>query len=281
MGKGRMLRASALLAMVVLLGTMSAAEGGPDLPPVALEAFLTAAAPTGQAQQGSPVSKDDKTGTNPVNFQNTMVLWNEYRDLPGDHYFNQAVFEYRQPLQDRGAELRLRVPMVASDLSGDTEFGIGDIALRYLRSLKLTRKYAWAAGLETFFDTAGDDALGTGKYQLAPVVYYVMFLGPGRLIAPGYQHNFSIGGDDDRADINSGALDLYCLQMAKGGKSWVMLDPGLIINYEDDNSVSGYLKVVLGASIGGGASTYLKPAIGIGGDRSMDWSLEFGFKRIW
>jgi hypothetical protein len=73
MGKGHVLPASVLLAMVLWLAITCAAEGGPELPPVALEAFLTAAAPTGQAQQGSPVSKDDKTGTNPVNFQNTMA----------------------------------------------------------------------------------------------------------------------------------------------------------------------------------------------------------------
>ena len=117
---------------------------------------------------GAADTKADKTGANPINFQDTFILSNEYIDL-GDAYTNSTYFEYRMPLQENTLQWRTQIPMTASDLSGDTKFGLGDISTRFLKTVKLTPKDAWILGLEAWFDTASDPSLGTGNAP-APVL---------------------------------------------------------------------------------------------------------------
>lgn len=224
----------------------------------------------------------DKTGTNPINFQDTFIVWNEYSDLGHDLYTNQTVFEYAAPLQQNTMTVRVRIPMVTSNISGDTEFGLGDISLRGLKTVELNQKgmYAWVAGLEAWFNTASDVSLGAGKTSLGPLAIFVKFLPKQKMIiAPSYQQKFSIGGSESRADINMGMIDLYIVKMLEGGKRWVMIDPQFLIDFENDAAFGGLFKVTYGMYMGEGKSIYLKPGIGFG-EQPVDFSLETGFKVV-
>lgn len=230
---------------------------------------------------GGAASTEDKTGTNPLNFQTEFRIFNEYQDLP-DSYRNFTNFRYVAPFADRKAAMRLTLPVVATDLGDGSDFGLGDFNFRINYVPKLTPKYGWVFGLETEWDTASDDTLGTGKNTLAPVVVYVRFLPGGRIFAPAYQQKFSIGGDDDRPDINLGLIDLYYVMQRPGG--WIIVDPTIIIDYENGSDIGSQLEVELGRLLdpkwGGVSSWYFRPGIGIGAHRAYDWNFELGYKVV-
>lgn len=267
-----------VLSIGLLLSVCGAQDS--NLPAAAGQGQTGAAGRVGTPADAAAALKADKTGTNPANFQNQFVFWNEYVDLGGGLHTNQTVFDYRVPFQDQSVQLRIRIPMVSSDATGETEFGIGDISTRVVKRLKLTRKYALMAGLESWWNTAAEASLGTGKITVAPVMAYVMFYPKSRRIfAPAYQHRLSIGGDDGRADINQGSLDLYLVQMLDHGTRWVVLDPQLIVNYENGD-VGALVKLTYGTMAGPGTSIYLRPGVGLG-EQPVDWSLEAGYQMIW
>ncbi|MCE5241468.1 hypothetical protein LLH23_23635 [bacterium] len=249
--------------------------------------FLTAAGQSGAGQGGAAAGnaaaarKADKTGTNPANFQDTFVLWNEYVELDGGSYTNQTVFEYKVPLQNSTMQARLRIPMVTSDLSGDTEFGIGDISARIVKTFEVTREYALVGGLESWWNTAREASLGRGKTSLGPLLVYARFYPRQHLIfAPAYQQRFSIAGDDSRPDISEGLLDLYLVKTLGRGERWLLLDPQFTIDYENDGELGGLVKLTYGTMVSPGHSFYLRPGIGFG-ETSVDWSLEAAYQIIW
>lgn len=150
------------------------------------------------------------------------------------------------------------------------------------------KKFAVAAGLETFLDTASDDDLGSGATSLGPQVFSV-FLNPldfkGTLFAPAYQHKFSVDVDDGREDIHQGLIDLYVVWISPNKQYWSIFDPQIILDYEQDIEypiidleVGTMLDKWFGTK---GHSVYIRPSVGVGGDRSNDGSIEVGYKFIW
>jgi hypothetical protein len=247
----------------------------------ALACTLTTGALAGEATpsaQSSADSAQDKTGTNPVNFQNELRLYNVFTSLPGDHYQNLSVFRYVMPFNNRTMNIRLDLPLVATDVTGDTEFGFGDLNLRWLWTAKQTRKDAVAVGIESWWDTATDDALGSGKNALAPVVFYVMFLNKQTIFAPAYQYKFDIGGSDSRPDISQSFIDLYYVYLPKPGQ-WIIVDPTVIIDH-DRSKTSMQVEVELGRMMSPGWSAYIRPGFPIGGNQLIDWNLEVGIKSV-
>jgi hypothetical protein len=229
-------------------------------------------------EQGGAASAEDKTGTNPVNFQSEMRLFNVFTELPdGAGYINEMRYRQVWPFDNRRQQIRLEIPLVTTNVTGETEFGFGDLLVRWLMVTKATPKNAVAVGVESTWDTATSDVLGTGKNVLAPVVFYVIFLPEKKAIfAPGYQYRFDIGGSDARADVSLSAIDLYYVLLPKPGS---MIDPQIIIDHESSTT---YVQVEteFGRMMGPGWSTYLRPGFPIGGNRLMDWNLEFGIKSV-
>ena len=67
---------------------------------------------------------------------------------------------------------------------------------------------AAAVGMEFFLPTAGEDALGSGATSLGPQIFGVVFKKFGfDLIAPAYQHKFSVDKESGRQHVrcHSGA----------------------------------------------------------------------------
>ncbi len=106
---------------------------------------------------------------------------------------------------------------IEGDLNDDgkddlDESGMGDTDIRFLTVpyLDMKKKRAIALGMEVFFDTASEDALGSGATSLGPQVFAVFFKpfgGMFDLFAPAYQHKFSIDEDDGRSDVHQGLID--------------------------------------------------------------------------
>jgi hypothetical protein len=248
------------------------------------------------AQDGEKV--EDKTGTNPINFTFDARLYNEFLWLNtnGDGEQNITTAEFRMPLGEKWQfRTRVRYNWLKADTNDDgfddlDESGLGDIDFRFLTVpyLDMSKKLAIAVGLETFLNTAAEDALGSGATSLGPQAFLVFFAPfglKGTLLSPAYQHKFSVDEDDGRSKIHQGLIDIFFLKQSGDKQRWILLDPQIVLDYENDiefmlvdAEVGTMLDPYLGTK---GHSAYLRPSIGVGSDRPSDGSIEFGYKIIW
>lgn len=238
--------------------------------------------------------KQDKTGTNPINFTKDFRIYNEYSWLntDGDGNQNLTTAEFRTPFLGGKWQWRIRARYNAinADLNNDgsddiDKSGFGDIDMRFITVpyVNMAKKQAVAFGLELFLDTASDDALGSGANSLGPQIFYVKFL-PNGLFAPGLQYKFSVDKDKGRSDVDQVLIDLNYLLMAEDKKSWFFTDPQIVIDNETDTEFA-----VVDFEFGWmmtnwtdlkGHSFYIRPSVGIGVDRPVDGSVEFGYKIV-
>jgi hypothetical protein len=253
----------------------------------------------------------DNSGTNPVNFTYDFRLYTELAQLPNDGgslVTNTA--EFRLPLgrdianlqgggpgslfYDMGERLQLRTRIPYQNLSvdnpaeapfGSSEVsGIGDINFRLLGIAYASQKVIVAPGLEAWFDTASNDALGAGQTLLGPVAFAVFpgILGGRSLFAPGYQYVFDVGGGGGLSDVSLSLIDLYFVWMLAEGKNWLIVDPQISLDHENSEE-SMTVEVEWGYMIvpQSGISTYLRPGFGVGVDRPYSWNVEIGLKFVW
>ena len=180
----------------------------------------------------------------------------------------------RPPVDTPGAG-----PFNTSEVSG-----IGDFDARVLYMAHTSKKLIVATGLEAFFDTASNDALGSGKTSLGPQVFTVFpgILGGHSLFAPGYQYVFDVSGDDANPDISRSQIDLYFVWLLAQGKNWLIVDPQAILDHEADKEL-GTVEAEWGFMIApsAGASGYVRPGIGIGAEKPYSWNFEVGLKFVW
>ena len=237
--------------------------------------------------------KNDKTGTNPINFQKELRIYNEYTWLntAGDGTQNLTTVEFRSPLaggkwQFRG---RARYNSLTADFNDDgvddvDETGLGDVDMRFLTVPYLEGANGIAVGLEVFLDTATEDALGAGSTSLGPQVFYGRFF-PRGLFAPGLQYKFSVDEDAGRDEVDQIIIDLNFLLMAKSKTSWFFTDPQIIFDNETDEEFA-IVDFEFGWMLAKwwpekkGQSIYIRPSIGVGTDRPTEGSVELGYKII-
>jgi hypothetical protein len=256
-------------------------------------------------------AQQDDTGTNPANFTYDFRLYSEMASLKnsGGSLLTHTA-EFRWPLgrdvanlkgeeqgslfydmgKKFGMRFRARYQNLSVDNPGAAPFntsevsGIGDFDARVLYLAYASKRVILVPGLEAFFDTASNDALGSGKTSLGPVVFAVFpgILGGSSLFAPGYQYVFDIAGDDTRPDISRSQIDLYFVWLLAKGKNWLIVDPQIVLDHENDKEL-GTVEAEWGFMIAPsvGTSAYLRPGVGIGADRPYSWNLEVGLKFVW
>ena len=249
-----------------------------------------------QAQEQDQESDtNDKTGTNPINFQRDLRFYNEYSwlNVPGDGDQNVSTLEFRTPFAGGKWQWRVRARYnsLSADLNDDgideiDESGLGDIDMRFLTILSLNpeTKTAWAAGLEVFLNTASEDALGAGTTSLGPQIFWVKFL-PRGLFAPGLQYKFSIDESSGRSETDQILIDLNYLRMGLDKQSWFFTDPQIVIDNENNKEFAivdlewGWMMTKWKPDMKG-HSFYIRPSFGLGADRPTDYSVEIGYKFV-
>jgi hypothetical protein len=256
---------------------------------------------TEKAEEGK---KKDNSGTNPVNFTYDFRLINEMQQFKNDGGSqNKSYMELRAPmgrdlanvtgseagtLVDLGSRWAVRLrgyynTVTINDNVANTSTtysGIGDFDARILYVAKANSKFAIAPGLEAFFNTASNDAVGAGQNILAPVVFFGFFnlLGKYSIFAPGYQHRFNLDGKT----VNQSVLDIYYVKMLSKGKNWLIVNPQPIYDWENE---VGYMMVDVewGFMIvpQSGIAGYVRPGFGIGKDAPLSYNFEFAIKFVW
>jgi hypothetical protein len=292
------------LLCVLLIGVLSAEARAKDGTQPAIRANDTGAAEVqanefrGQdtpAKEGMQAEmKADKTGTNPINFTYDLRVYNEHQwlNVPGDGDQNITTLEFRAPFADGKWQFRTRVRATYLDIdrAGIDEFGFGDMDIRFLTVpyMNMEKKMAIATGLEIFINTASDTALGSNAFSLGPQIFGVFFKPFGGffdLIAPAYQHKFSVYEESGASDVHQGLIDIFFLKTSADRQKWFLLDPQIILDYENskefvlfDAEAGMMMDNLLGTK---GHSAYVRPSFGIGHYRPYDFSLEIGYKIVW
>jgi hypothetical protein len=238
--------------------------------------------------------KQDNTGTNPINFSKDFRAYNEYSWLntSGDGTQNLTTAEFRTPLFGGKWQWRVRARFnsLTADFNNDgiddvDENGLGDTDMRFITVpyVDMKKRRAVATGLEVFFDTASEDALGSGTTALGPQVFYVKFL-PRGLFAPGLQYKFSVDESSGRSETDQILIDLNYLRMAKDKQSWFFTDPQIVVDNESDIEfliVDFEFGWMMSKWTGlKGHSFYVRPSVGVGVDRPTDGSIELGYKIV-
>ena len=247
----------------------------------------------------------DKTGTNPVNFQRDIRIYNEYSWLNTgpDGNQNQTTLEYRQALAGGKWQFRTKIPYTfldidpdpASGFPGIDEDGLGDINFRFLKQPWFKGAYALAPAIEVFLDTASEDTLGSGADVLGPQVFVAYFYGKnpipipgykgGGLFAPGLQYRFSIDEDDGRSEVEAWAIDINYLALSDNKARWLFVNPQIFLDQENDEDYA-FFDVEFGWMMAKwkpklrGHSFYVRPTFTIGTDRPTDYGIEVGYKVV-
>jgi len=296
-----------LLALLLALSTNGLAQDSPEVVEETAEQLEdsqitpTEFDKTGDAE-AAVTNKDDKSGTNPINFQRDFRIYNEYLWLntAGDGNQNLTTLEFRTPFAGGKWQFRTRVPvynMVNADLNNDgmdniDDGGFGDVNFRLMTVPWMKGANAFAFALEGFLNTASEDSLGTGASSLAPIVFWGHFFrggwGPwkkGGLFAPGLQYKFSIDEDEGRDKTEQAIIDINFLLQAEDGQSWLFAEPQIVFDLENDTEFAimdiefGWMMTKWWPDLKG-QSFYLRPNFVIGKDRPWDYGIEVGYKWI-
>jgi hypothetical protein len=233
---------------------------------------------------GKPHKVIDTSGTDPTLFLPQLRLVNEYVDLRNGRYSDIASLSYVHPFADGRMNVRTKLPFVSSDVGGSSQFNLGDISARYNWLATINQDYGLLLGAELVADSAQEDVLGRGQWSIQPLVTYAMFLGKNAIFAPTYQHNKSFAEQSSRTEINESVVDLYLVFTSTDKERWVTIDPAIVLDWENNQSVPISIETQVGSKIatihGAALNIYVAPGVGVGSDRPYDYNLEAGFTLI-
>jgi hypothetical protein len=250
------------------------------------------------SQMSQAADKSDKTGTNPINFSYDLRVYNEYQWLntPGESRQNISTLEFRAPFANGKWQFRTRIRYTSLnvDLNNDgndeiNEDGLGEMDFRLLTVpyLDMPNRRAVAVGLETFLPTA-EDRLGSQRLSFGPQVFGVLFAPLGiknSLIAPAYQHKFSVWEENGVDALHQGLIDIFFLKTTGDKQQWALVNPQFVMDYAEGKQF-GLMEVEFGTMLDKligtkGFSAFIRPSIQVGQDRPATGSIEGGLKAVW
>jgi hypothetical protein len=182
------------------------------------------------------------------------------------------------------ARLEIRMVYVNPDIQGvGSETGLGDVLIRGAVRAARGKGYAVVAGTELIFDTATEEILGTGKYQLAPLVFAsidVPFLRS--TLYPFYQHYFSFAGDGSRLDVHYNSFRPSVIVTKWGHRWYTALDPNFYVDFEQGPDAGMTLELEAGRGLNKNFSVWARPGIGAFGDihQVYEWNVEVGMRYL-
>ncbi len=239
-----------------------------------------------QTAADTPAPKKENDGTDPTSPVRFLKLSYEHLDLSspdillGDNS-NSFALEFQQPFGRTAVKLKL--PINSVDALGDSSYGLGDVSAKVSHVASVTKTRGIVLGAEMIFNTASRPELGLGKTVFKPSFIYALFLKGGHIFAPSLVHNVSIAGDADRENINVTTVDFYFVPKLANPKFYMTLDPALTKDWQADKFylitalTVGY---TIGPMLGGKGQVFVKPTIGLGGDKPTGWGIQAGVQLL-
>lgn len=199
---------------------------------------------------------------NPLTSLWSLTFEDSYRILSGDAIegttdANVLFFQPGLPVpigRDMTFIARPAFPLVTQpvqDTSSDTGIsghitGLGDIQMLAMVGPDKSSGYVWGAGGTFKFPTAGDEVLGSGKFQVGPAAMLFHFQRPwtlGVLV----EHWWSVDGDEDRADVSLTEIK-YVARYALPNAWSIGMGPTVSIDWEADSENRYTVPIGLGVT---------------------------------
>ena len=230
-----------------------------------------------------------KTGADPTDFITRIEPSYEHVHLEDGTDLDLFVVRSDLALR-RDLSLRLDLPLLNFDPSQrldaagfDSEVGFGDIVTQLLYKPYSDASKAFLFGLRVDLPTASEDELGQGGFSFSPMAIAAWYPRRDLIIAPVFQwtladdlDNDPLPGERDRNELSYRQIVIW--QAMKPYMSWLLLDPELIIDIENDNDTSFVLGAEWGLMTSKRSAIFVKPEVGIGGHTQEDWGIRVGFR---
>jgi hypothetical protein len=223
-----------------------------------ISASVAAQAPSGPSPGSSAV--DDKTGSNPLNFQQQADATTTYLTRDG-YYLATATYRHGITLFDRRVRISASLPFGRTDVTGAEVRGLSDVGSDVEWLPWRARRGGLVVGLRSTWDTAVD-GLGLGTNTLLPYVQWVSHVSPSVTMAPWVGRRTSAGGGDDAFAFNETMLGLSVI-WRPSGRSWMSAQPHLLLDHEAGTrfgDVGGEVGYLLTRHL----SVYGRPSFGYG-----------------
>jgi hypothetical protein len=231
-----------------------------------------------------------KTGSDPTDFITRIEPSFEHIELENDIELDLTVLRGDLALLPN-LSLRLDIPLASIDppaalepLGFDAETGLGDIITQLLFKPYSDDQVATLFGIRFDLDTASEEELGQGGTTYAPLVAAAWYPTKGFIIAPVFQwflgenlQNDPLPGERERNELSYRQLVLW--QPMHPYVSWLLADPELIIDFENDDKTNFTIGVEYGKMVSKTVGLFIKPKMHAGGsDKVQEWAIKIGFR---
>jgi hypothetical protein len=264
---------------------MTSAPGGSLAGYLGLVALLYFPLPLLAQTQSAAPSAAEQALKKPTDFRSRVELRNEYQELSGNGYRNLIIPRLEYAVT--GSVLfRIEVPYIWYEpgvSGGSGSSGIGDLLARGAWRAVQSEGFALVLATDVIFDTALDDRLGQGRTVLAPHVFAAIDVPKyNSTFFPNIQHYFSIGGDQNRADVSFTTLKANLL--TRWPKSvYTFLEPQFTIDWERDSRVGLTIELEVGKLVSKNVAIWARPGIGVIHNdlpQVYNWNFEVGVRYI-
>jgi hypothetical protein len=234
--------------------------------------------------------KKARTGADPTDFITRYEPSYEHKELDSGADLDLFVLRADIALR-RDISFRIDLPAVhfnpdsrLEDAGFNSETGIGDIVNQILHKPFSNDKYAFIYGLRVDWDTASEDEIGQGGTTYAPMLVGAWFPNRKTIVAPVFQwslgnnlDNDPLPGERDRNELSYRQIVIW--QPMRKHVSWLMLDPELIIDFENDSDTALDVGLEYGKMLSKTTALFVKPTVGAFGERT-DWAIKIGFRHM-
>lgn len=222
---------------------------------------------------------DDKTGTNPLNLQQQVLVATTYVALE-DLYLDETTYRHVVPVLHRRIALSAGIPLVVGNLTGRTETGLGDVSANVEWTPWLSRRGGLLVGLRTTWDTATVEGLGLGVHTLMPYGQFVVQPSARTIVAPFVGSRFGVGGDQFAPDVQDTLAGVYAVWRPTP-RLWLATQPQVVFDVARD-STYGEISGEVGYQWLRRLGTYVRPSMGVGSDGSKPyaWGVTVGVRFV-
>jgi hypothetical protein len=227
-----------------------------------------------------------KFGTDPTAIVGRVQLTGQYLNLPQGAHARDAVLRVDLPFRKNWL-LRMDLPYlrwVDPNRSGATSArGLSDLSVTAGWRAYNTPEYAVILGMTSTFPTSAESSLGSGKYNVGPLLATARFLPQWESFLFGvFQHLTSVGGDPARRDLSLTRAIVQINTIFKE-RWWTIVQGVWQVDWERNGKTSMTVEFEAGRNVVGRWGVFVRPGVGIWGRDVLgayDWNIEGGVRYI-
>ena len=230
-----------------------------------------------------PRSLDSAKNLDPGRPKTRFFVRSEFKEDEAGNEVSIISPLYDFPLNSEWS-VRLQAPVVSRkpSLVGNKETGMGDITMRVANKTFVNEGGAtWFLALDTTWDTASDVTLGKGQNRVAPTIFgFIKLPTLGILAFPQMQTFFTLGGDDNRTDVNFTSVKFPFIKKLPD-RYYLFVDPFVAWDHARDEQSTGTIDLEAGRFVNPSMMLYVRPGTTLWGDNtafSFKYNIEVGFR---